>query len=127
MPRPNFYMSDKDKATILEVITNYISMWDDADGGMNEDEYKEITRIRKKIRDMNKSQGFKNAIIEDALDIANKVLVEKRKRQGYESPTCSTCEHWDQNKSRSDGMGYCPLLKEHTELDESCNDFEDIK
>ena len=37
MPRPNFYMSDKDKATILEVITNYISMWDDADGGMNED------------------------------------------------------------------------------------------
>jgi hypothetical protein len=74
MPKPNFYMSDKDRSTLLSVITDYISMWGDADDGMDDEEYKELCRVRNKIRNMHKTQGYKNATIDDALEIANRIL-----------------------------------------------------
>jgi len=48
----------------------------------------------------------------------------KRKRYRYEFTTCSSCEHW---QDKDDGYGYCPVLKEKTESDESCNDHKDMK
>ncbi|MBY6973070.1 UNVERIFIED_ORG: hypothetical protein B2H98_13160 [Clostridium botulinum] len=74
MPKPNFYMSDKDRSTLLSVITDYISMWGDADDGMNDEEYKELCRVRNKIKNMYKTKGYKNAVVEDALEIAAKIL-----------------------------------------------------
>jgi hypothetical protein len=127
MPKPNVYMSDKDRKTMLSVIINYMSMWDDADEGMDNEEYNEIIRVRNKIKNMNKSQGYKNATIQNALDIANKVSTEnsnKRKRLSFELSTCGACEHW---QSRGEWKSYCPILKEETERDESCNDFKDLE
>lgn len=74
MPRPNFYLSDKDRTVILSVITNYTAMWEDADECMNEEEYKELIRVRKKIKNMDKTKSYKNAVVEDALEIASKIL-----------------------------------------------------
>jgi len=125
MPKPNFYMSDKDRSTLLSVITNYISMWGDADEGMDDEEYKELCRARNKIKNMNKTKSYKNAVIDNALEIANKVWSVKRKRGITEDPTCSACEHW--KETNNEYIGYCPIIEEHTEGDESCNDFEDIK
>lgn len=118
-------MSDKDKTILLSVITNYISMWEDADDGIDDEEYKELCRVRNKIRNMYKTKSYKNAVVKDALEIANKIISIKRERRPYESPTCSTCKHWIETKREY--IGYCPIIEENTEGDESCNDFEDIK
>lgn len=82
MPRPNFYMSKNDRRLLLDVISNYLGMWADADPDViadRQDEFEEIHKVEKKIMNMHKSKGYENALIKDALDIANKKLAEKSK------------------------------------------------
>lgn len=79
MPRPNFYMSEKDKTTLLSMIRNYLDMWADADSeildGLKE-EFKEINGVGNKIRNMHKSKSYNSAIIKEALEIANRLEEE---------------------------------------------------
>lgn len=71
---------------------------------------------------------IKNNIAKNLLKLSTEVLFEKkerRKRLGFETPTCSACEHWQGDINVWEG--YCPILNDDTDSDESCNDFEDIK
>ncbi|NFR85785.1 MULTISPECIES: hypothetical protein [unclassified Clostridium] len=125
MPKPNFYMSDKDRTTLLSLITDYIAMFEDSEPSLEDEIYKELQRVRKKIRNIENTKSFKNAIVQDALEISKRVLSRKHKRLSLDSPTCGTCEHW--KETEKEWIGYCPILKESTEMDELCNDFEDMK
>lgn len=81
MPKPNFYMSKKDRETLLNVISNYLGMWSDADPEVLDsmkEEFDEIDKVEKKIRNIHKSKSYNNAVIKDALEIAERLKKESK-------------------------------------------------
>lgn len=81
MPKPNFYMSERDRLTLLHLISNYQGMWMDVDQDVMDErseEFKEINRVGDKIKNMKKSKGYNNAVVADALEIADRLKKESK-------------------------------------------------
>jgi hypothetical protein len=74
-------MSKKDRETLLNVISNYLGMWSDADPEVLDsmkEEFDEIDKVEKKIRNIHKSKSYNNAVIKDALEIAERLKKESK-------------------------------------------------
>lgn len=131
MPKPNFYLSNDDRHFLIDVLRSYSGMWDDANPEyIPYDELDKVNKFVKKLKNMEKTKSYNKSLIDEALKLADNIIntkqpITKKKRLSFEIETCGTCKYWQ--AIEGDWFGYCPKLKEDTESDESCNDYEDIE
>lgn len=51
MPKPNIYLNQEEFKTIINTITYYMSMWDDAETNLDKKEQKKLIKIKQKLND----------------------------------------------------------------------------